>query len=82
MRQRVAVIYNSACPSRYDSLGEQKAVVGVLDAVQAVSGALKELGYEAIPVPLSPPLEEAEESMKSLDVELVFNLFEGFGGCP
>jgi len=82
VRQRVAVIYNSACPSRYDSLGEQKAVVGVLDAVQAVSDALKELGYEVIPVPLSLPLEETGKSLKSLDVELVFNLFEGFGGCP
>ncbi len=82
MRQRVAVIYNTACPSRYDSLGEQEAVIGVLDAVRAVSDALQELDYKVIKVPLMPPLNEVEERLKSLDVELVFNLFEGFAGCP
>jgi D-alanine-D-alanine ligase len=82
MRPRVAVIYNTPCPSRYDCLGEQKAVLGVLDAVKAVSGALHELDYEVLRVPLMPPLEEAQKRLKSLDVELVFNLFEGFDGRP
>jgi len=82
VRQCVAVIYNAACPSRYDSLGERKAILGVLDAVRAVSDTLKELGHDVIPVPLSLPLEEAGKSLKSLDVDLVFNLFEGFGGRP
>jgi D-alanine-D-alanine ligase len=82
VRQRVAIIYNSACPSRYDSLGEQKAVLGVLYAVRAVTDALRELGYEVTRVPLTPPLDEAEKTLKSLDVALVFNLFEGFGGRP
>ncbi|HEY41294.1 MAG TPA: ATP-grasp domain-containing protein [Dehalococcoidia bacterium] len=82
MRQRVAVIYNAACPSRYDGLGEQQAVLGVLDAVRAVSDALHELGYEETRVPLMPPLKKAEKTLKSLDTALIFNLFEGFGGCP
>lgn len=82
MRPCVAIIYNATCPSRYDDLGEQKAVLGVLDAVRAVAGALLELDYEVMQVPLMPPLEEAQKKLKSLDVELVFNLFEGFGGQP
>jgi len=82
MRPRVAITYNTTCPSRYDSLGEQKAVLGVLDAVRAVAGSLRELGYEVVPIRLAPPLEEAEKKLKSLDVELIFNLFEGFDGQP
>lgn len=82
MRPRVAIIYNTTYPSRYDSLGEQKAILGVLDAVRAVAGALRELGYEVTPVRLTPPLEEVKKRLKSLDVELVFNLFEGFDGQP
>jgi D-alanine-D-alanine ligase len=80
--QRIAIVYNAAHPSRYDSLGEQRAVLGVLDAVRAVCGALQELDYEVTPVPLVPPLAEAEKAIKSLDVGLVFNLFEGFCGQP
>jgi D-alanine-D-alanine ligase len=82
LRQRVAIIYNAACPSRYDSLGEQKAVLGVLDAVRAVADALRKLGHEVTRVPLIPPLDEAEKMLKLLDMALVFNLFEGFGGYP
>jgi len=80
--QRIAIIYNATRPSRYDSLGEQKAVLGVLDAVQAVFNALRGLDYKVTQVPLIPPLAEAEKTIKSLDAGLVFNLFEGFGGQP
>ena len=82
MRQRVAVIHNAVSPSRYDQLGERQAVAGVLDAVEAVSIALSELDYAVVPVPLAPPVEEAVARLKLLDVDLVFNLFEGFGGRP
>jgi len=82
MRQRIAVIYNDTCPSRYDSLGEQKAVLGVLDAVQAVDNALQELGHVVTRVPLTPPLEATEKKLTSLRADLVFNLFEGFSGYP
>ena len=82
MRQRVAVIHNAVSPSRYDLLGERQAVAGVLDAVEAVSIALSELDYEVVSVPMEPPVEEAVARLKSLDVDLVFNLFEGFSGCP
>jgi D-alanine-D-alanine ligase len=79
---RVAIIYNEPYPSRYDTAGEAKAVLGVLNAVAAVHQALLELDYYAVRVPLTPPLERARKKLNSLDADLVFNLFEGFCGCP
>ena len=80
MRSRVAIVYNKPVPSRYDLRGEAKAVCGVLDAVKAVHQALLESGYDVVQVPLVPPLEQARKELKSLEVDLVFNLFEGFPG--
>ena len=37
MRMRVAVVYNEPQQSRYDVIGEEKAVLGVLEAVEAVT---------------------------------------------
>jgi D-alanine-D-alanine ligase len=82
VRSRVAIVYNKPVPSRYDLRGEAKAVCGVLDAVKAVHQALLELGYDVVQVPLVPPLEQARKELKSLAVDLVFNLFEGFSGYP
>ena len=82
MRPRVAIIYNDPSPSRYDALAEAKAVLGVIDEVEAVYRALTELGYFVVRVPLSPPLEQVRKRLKGLDTDLVFNLFEGFGGYP
>ena len=82
MLSKVAIVYNEPEPSRYDSTGEAKAVLGVLDSVQAVDESLRELGYSVTRLPLSLPLEEAIEKLKSLSVDLVFNLFEGFCGYP
>jgi D-alanine-D-alanine ligase len=79
---RVAIIYNEPSPSRYDAAGETKAVLGVLNEVTAVHQALLELGYDVIRVPLVPPLEQARDKLNALDVDLVFNLFEGFCGYP
>lgn len=79
---RVAIIYNEPSPSRYDSTGETKAVLGVLNAVAAVHQALLVLGYYVIRVPLTPPLEQARRKLNYLDADLVFNLFEGFCGYP
>ncbi|MBI2832655.1 MAG: ATP-grasp domain-containing protein [Chloroflexi bacterium] len=82
MRPKIAVIYNEPAFSRYDAMGEQKAVLGVLDALAAVDEALDELGYPAFRVPLSPPLEQVGKSLNELKADLVFNLFEGFDGQP
>jgi D-alanine-D-alanine ligase len=79
---RVAIIYNEPCSSRYDATGEAKAVLGVLDSVEAVHQALLEFGYCVIRVPLTPPIEQARRKLDSLDADLVFNLFEGFCGYP
>ena len=82
MCPQIAIVYNEPCPSRYDAAGEEKAVLGVLEAVEAVQQALKELGHTVVRVPLLPPLELAGERLKGLSVDLVFNLFEGFCGYP
>jgi len=82
VRLRVAIVYNKPVPSRYDLRGEEKAVCGILDAVKAVHQALVESGYGVVQVPLVPPIEQARKELKSLTVDLVFNLFEGFCGYP
>lgn len=82
MRTHVAIVYNHPCPSRYDDVGEEKAALGVLNAVEAAYQALLELGYYVVRVPLKPPVEQVRRKLKSLDVDLVFNLFEGFCGYP
>ena len=82
MHSRVAIVYNKPVPSHYDLRGEGKAVTSVLDSVEAVHKALAESGYDVVRVPLTLPLEQAREELKSLAVDLVFNLFEGFAGYP
>ena len=82
MRQRIAVVYNQPQKSRYDERGEQAAVTGVLEAVEAVHDALLKLGYGVVKVPLAPPLRRAQEKLAALKADIVFNLFEGFAGHP
>jgi len=53
-----------------------------MDSVRAVHRALYELGYQVVRIPLSPPLENARDKLKSLRTDIVFNLFEGFEGNP
>ncbi len=82
MRARVAIVYNQPLKSRYDERGEQAAVTGVLEAVEAVNEALLELGYGVVKVPLVPPLRRTSQRLAALEADLVFNLFEGFAGHP
>ncbi len=82
MCSRVAIIYNEPIPGRYSAMGEEKAVLGVLDEVTAVHQALTDLGYEVERIPLSPSLEQVRDKLKELNADLVFNLFEGFDGRP
>ena len=82
MRMRVAIVYNEPQQSRYDVTGEEKSVLGVLEAVEAVRRSLLELDFDVTLVPLLPPLEQAEKELKTLDTDLVFNLFEGFSDYP
>ena len=82
MRKRIAIVYNRPWPSRYESTHEGKAVLGVLPCVTAVHRALIELEYGVDIIPLSPPSEQVRNILNSLDVGLIFNLFEGFPGEP
>lgn len=79
---KTAIIYNKPGPERYADLGENKAIISVLEGVAAAHQALTELGCEVTAVPLLPPYERAKETLKSIDADLVFNLFEGFEGRP
>ena len=79
---RIAIVYNKPYPSYYDAAGEQKAVLSVLDAVSAVHQALLELDHDVVDVPLSPPFSQARRKLRFLNVDMAFNLFEGFCGRP
>lgn len=82
MHPKVAIIYNQPGPCRYSAIGEEKAMLGVLDEVAAVHKALVKLGYPVTLVPLLTPLEQARAKLETLEADLVFNLFEGFDGAP
>jgi D-alanine-D-alanine ligase len=82
VRHKIAIIYNEPVSHRYSKMGEGKAIFAVLEGVAAVQQALDELGYEVVTVPLSPPIERAKDTLKTIGAGLAFNLFEGFGGRP
>lgn len=79
---KIAIVFNEPKPDRYDELGEGIAVASVLEEVNPVCRALRKLGHSTIKVPLSPPLEQVKNTIKALEADLVFNLFEGFDGLP
>jgi D-alanine-D-alanine ligase len=79
---KIAIIFNEPSPDRYGDMGESKAVVGVLEEVRPVHRALTEQGHLVTKAPLCPPLELVEERLRTLQVDLVFNIFEGFEGAP
>jgi D-alanine-D-alanine ligase len=79
---KVALIYNEPLPDRYGAMGESKAELGVLDEVKAVKEALAELKYDYSLFPLHPPLSSVKEILRTVEADVVFNLFEGFDGSP
>jgi len=82
MSLKVGLIYNEPIPDRYDNMGEAEAIADVLEEVKAVEAALNELGYQVSKVGLTPPLEEVRFIVQGLNVDVYFNLFEGFAGRP
>jgi D-alanine-D-alanine ligase len=82
MCARVAIVYNEPDPSCYDEVHEELAVVAVLKAVEAAYDSITRLGHDVVVVPLVPPFTTARQELESLDVDLVFNLFEGFFDAP
>lgn len=79
---RITIIYNEPESSRHAGGEEQTAVEGVLAEVDAVEHSLAELGYNVTRLGLVLPLTEARKALGRLKTDLVFNLFEGFGGFP
>ena len=82
MCARVTIVYNKPEISRYSSMGEETAVLGVLESVQAVNQALIELKHDVMLLPLSPPAEQIRSELSASNTDLLFNLFEGFCGFP
>jgi D-alanine-D-alanine ligase len=82
MGMRIAIVYNEPQQSRYDEMAEEKSVLGVLEAVDAVQQALLELDFDITVIPLVPPLGQVETELGNLNTDLVFNLFEGFCDYP
>jgi D-alanine-D-alanine ligase len=80
--RRVTIVYNEPEVSRYDHCGEIKAVLGVLESLDAVHQSLLELGDRVERLPLASPWAEARKKLATLDADIVFNLFEGFCGQP
>jgi D-alanine-D-alanine ligase len=79
---RIAVVYNDPYLSCWGEKHEEKAVLGVLEAVESVRTSILELGQTVELVPLVPPFEKARQKLEALEVDLVFNLFEGFCDEP
>jgi D-alanine-D-alanine ligase len=79
---RIAIVYNKPEVSRYSSRGEDTAVLGVLESVEAVNKALEELKHDVVLLPLSPARRNIKSSLASVNADLFFNLFEGFCGFP
>ena len=82
MQKKVAIIYNQPSLNRYDMLGEQKAVEGVIDSVKAVYRSLDKNKYLVTKIPLSPPLLTIRDVLAGLSADVVVNLFEGFEDSP
>ncbi len=82
MSLKVGLVYNEPLPDRYDAMGESEAIADVLEEVKAVEEALATLGHQVTKVGLVPPLEEVRRVIQGMDVDVYFNLFEGFAGRP
>jgi D-alanine-D-alanine ligase len=82
MGMRIALVYNE--PQRPDSgpVDEYNSVEAVLEAVDAVHEALLKLHFDVTVISLVPPVEQAAKQLRSLNTDLVFNLFEGFSDAP
>ena len=82
MQESIAIIYNQPAISGYSDRNEQAAEDGVLVEAAAVEKALNSLGYPTFKIPLALPLEQAYEKLSKVKTDIIFNLFEGFSGCP
>ncbi len=82
MHPRIVIIYNAPNPDLYETTAEKNSSLAILTGVEAVYKALSESGYPVDCICLSPPLESAIERLKTIEADVVFNLFEGFDREP
>lgn len=82
MRQEITIVYNEPYPGNFADVGEEKAVLGIIECVEAIDKALTESGYNVSRLSLFPPLGTVREQLKNVNTELVFNVFEGFFDDP
>jgi D-alanine-D-alanine ligase len=73
---RIAILYDDV-ESRPDAPPDER---GVLEAVEAVELALRDLGHAPVRVPVGAALDEWLTRLLAAEVALVFNLCEGAGG--
>ncbi|HEX7118101.1 MAG TPA: hypothetical protein VF212_04900 [Longimicrobiales bacterium] len=73
---RIAVLYDDVA-SRPEATPDER---GVLEAVEAVQLALRDLGHAPVRVPVTPALDAWTARLAEADIDLVFNLCEGAGG--
>ena len=73
---RVALLHDDVL-GRTDASPDE---LGVLEAVEAIGGALAELGHVPRYVPVGDRLDEWLRALREADIELVFNLCEGVAG--
>ncbi|HEX7092012.1 MAG TPA: hypothetical protein VF192_17980 [Longimicrobiales bacterium] len=69
----------------YDEIAGRRAapadVRAVLEAIEAVALALRELGHAPLTIPVGPDLDGWTGLLRDARVDLVFNLCEGVGGA-
>ncbi len=82
MRPEITIVYNDPFPGNFKALGEEAAVLGILECVQAVHNALLESGYTVDRVSLFPPIRTVRRQLSKVKTELIFNVFEGFYDDP
>ncbi len=70
MKKRIVILFNEV------SVNARKDETDVLDQVQFVDAALKELGYETFPVQFSLKMDKVVEEIRRIKPMLVFNLVE------
>jgi len=75
---RVAVLYNA--PSLPPDHPDHSSEADVVEVAHAVAGSLCDRGYDAAPLPASPPVVDLVRNLADFAPDVVFNLIEGFGG--
>lgn len=73
---KVAILYDDVAGRAHATVDER----GVLEAVEAVDGALRELGHDPTHVPVDHPDDRWLDALRRARPSLVFNLCEGAGG--